>query len=771
MKGLDNKALKLTGCLLLSILLLVSVLAAACSQSQGEDSIFAENTYRQVRIDLPDSVQFVLALEKTNAGKLWMLGTSAETPATHLWELDDGNSWKEVLNISEILALDYEDDCLVSLITKTGKILCFYYESEKLQDGIKVGLIDTEPEPNFRELDLDLALAELSNDAESLHNAILGVFPLNDDRFLIQDNTNSLLVLDCALESIKSVPVADGSEHPQIMSAAELEGRVFALCEGIAGSEHSAVMRTLDLMTGALSSLDSVAHEEMTTLFEEHEKYDYFKVDPSMEGGGAGESRITICISSGVFELTNNGLRKVADAEGTVLPDPSRIVLGCVFDNRDDFFLLCWNANDSETLFSMYKYEMAVDYTEPSKMLRVYALHDDAELRQAIALFNQEYDDVGVILEIGLDNSGMTAEDAIRSLNTELLAGTGPDVLFLDGLPIDSFLEQRVLHDLSEAYYEAVASGLYFENVLSSFLQDGECKVLPLRFTFPLVIAERNTLGRLNDLPTLTAAAREVLSNNPESRVFCDIAILESLFVAFYPSIINNGEINEDALIQFFEEAYSLSLLLETSGSQRSIYPEVAKEDSQDAQDTFNAVEFSRFSLFSEPEQIFIYSVLAEIDHGFNEVIVQNAESDLSTGVLSLNDSNCFQPRSCVAINRYSSEIELAETFIQTLLSRNYQKSSNNAGLSIMKSVFPEIASYPFGLQLEDGRHLLTEPFTDEAYDHYYSLFSSLDTPIIIDSVLQEIIYQQLKGCLGNEISLENAIETCLSRVNFYLQE
>ena len=50
---------------------------------------------------------------------------------------------------------------------------------------------------------------------------------------------------------------------------------------------------------------------------------------------------------------------------------------------------------------------------------------------------------------MGQDAAG-TEQDYIKALNTELLAGTGPDVLVLDGLPIASYIQKGVLAELGE---------------------------------------------------------------------------------------------------------------------------------------------------------------------------------------------------------------------------------------------------------------------------------------------------------------------------------
>lgn len=83
----------------------------------------------------------------------------------------------------------------------------------------------------------------------------------------------------------------------------------------------------------------------------------------------------------------------------------------------------------------------------PDKEVRVYALNDSPTVRAAITNFQQENPDVRVNFEVGT-SGGASAEDALRTLNTELVAGKGPDVLILDGMPLQSFIDKGVLAEL-----------------------------------------------------------------------------------------------------------------------------------------------------------------------------------------------------------------------------------------------------------------------------------------------------------------------------------
>ena len=63
-------------------------------------------------------------------------------------------------------------------------------------------------------------------------------------------------------------------------------------------------------------------------------------------------------------------------------------------------------------------------------------------LRQAISVYQKQNPDVYVDLEIGMSGEdSVTASDALRTLNTDIMAGKGPDILILDGMPVDEIFD------------------------------------------------------------------------------------------------------------------------------------------------------------------------------------------------------------------------------------------------------------------------------------------------------------------------------------------
>ena len=77
----------------------------------------------------------------------------------------------------------------------------------------------------------------------------------------------------------------------------------------------------------------------------------------------------------------------------------------------------------------------------------------------------------------------MTVSDALKTLTTEIMAGNGPDVLLLDGMPVETYIEKGVLKDLSALIKES--GGSYFENILNAY-QDaqGQMCAVPARLQY-----------------------------------------------------------------------------------------------------------------------------------------------------------------------------------------------------------------------------------------------------------------------------------------------
>lgn len=149
---------------------------------------------------------------------------------------------------------------------------------------------------------------------------------------------------------------------------------------------------------------------------------------------------------------------------------------------------------------------------DPNKVLEVWALKDNETVRTAIAEFLQANPDATVHFENALQDSTQDASDAIRTLVTRILAGEGPDVILLDGCPVDSFAQKGMLLNLADLLD---TSGIYDE-ITSPFTSDGGIFMLPARFKIPLLLSADG--GK--NMQTLEDFVNAVVQGNDAPPVF-----------------------------------------------------------------------------------------------------------------------------------------------------------------------------------------------------------------------------------------------------------
>ena len=134
----------------------------------------------------------------------------------------------------------------------------------------------------------------------------------------------------------------------------------------------------------------------------------------------------------------------------------------------------------------------------PGTELDIYMLKRDAHMEQMISLFQKEYPDISVTVQEGMTGEdGVTATDAMKNLNTEIMSGEGPDVLLMDGLDAENYIERGMLEDISGIMEKA---GI-LENIQKAYEEeDGSIYCMPVRFGIPILAGGSEEIDNAVDL-------------------------------------------------------------------------------------------------------------------------------------------------------------------------------------------------------------------------------------------------------------------------------
>ncbi len=442
----------------------------------------------------------------------------------------------------------------------------------------------------------------------------------------------------------------------------------------------------------------------------------------------------------------------------------------------DEILLLGYRQNSYVLL--CYAYDPDVP-TLPGRELAVYTLYDNPLVRQAAGQFQLSHPEVHVDLRVGAAEDGsVTREDALRALATELSAGKGPDVLVLDGLPVTSYIEKGVLADLSDT----VSGADLLENITEAYRQaDGALPAVPAQFQVPLLHGEDAAgLAGLEALADRLEAERGSY-NHPLT------IVRPGLLLDFFLPVCAPGFVGADGAV----DREGLSGFLSALGRIMDL------ERGRTADDGYNG----------DDENIFNFGALlwkgtgAALDVGnltvfHNLYPARQADEDTGRGeIVPIFGQNAYLPRTVMGVNSQSREGELAMEFIAAALSYDTQKADLEGGMPVNARAFEastQVEARDAAMRTgEDGRvsfSYYAMYLTDaegasapvELYVNYpgeawraemAQRLRGLDTPLVCDESLLQIIRDGAAAYLDGGGGLESTVDALMEKLRLYAVE
>ena len=453
--------------------------------------------------------------------------------------------------------------------------------------------------------------------------------------------------------------------------------------------------------------------------------------------------------------------------------------------------------NEFLTLFTggkLVKYTYDPDMpTVPAGTLTVYSLTDQTAVRQAISQFQILYPNVFVEYEIGMEGTDSTTrEDAIKNLNTQIMAGQGPDVLILDDLPVNSYVERGVLLDLSDHVQGMTGNGKLLSNIVEGFTEDGKLYMLPTTFAVPVLAGDGQTIQGVSDLPALADLTEKLREENEGKELiplFSEEAAVAWFLSTSAPAFLENG-VNTEMLSDYLTQV-------------KRIYEACTEGISKASQDMysyrreyFNAIDhvttYSRVNNqtmnYTIGDTVFMGGLLKDYFAYQDVISVKRVEGLENTKIALFNGyyEGIFYPFALTGVNATSQNIEQALAFFDTMMSKEVQGLLYD-GFAINEEAWEDLL-YPdwgtdagpgeicgsVGVSSLDGSSMhgmdIYVPFEEEVQE-LRELLYSVHTPYISDPVLAQVLVEEGASYLRNHASLEDAVKNIKSRISLYMAE
>ena len=487
-----------------------------------------------------------------------------------------------------------------------------------------------------------------------------------------------------------------------------------------------------------------------------------------------------------------NAVEQIIDGTLCSFGNPAYIIQGMTAIEENEFLVLF-----SGGRVVHYVFDENIP-TVPTGKLQVYSLEDNETIRQAIHIYQQEHPDLYVEFICGMDSSSsVTRDDALKNLNTKIMAGEGPDVLVLDNMPIESYINKGLLLDLSTFAGELNGNGNLFQNVVEAVKTDDKLYAVPCEISLPIIMADKEYVSQTADLEDMADIVETLRAETPGEDIlgfYSEKGIMYMLSMSCASSWITaEGQIDTNAVTEFLKQSkriYDAQMddIDEDAGGE---YVETDHYDLQYlgglsySDDVRTGTDFMSYlggytqMVCGVLNNIYTYSCITSLQRMED---FQNAEWSGMKG----QAENVFREETILGVSAVSEHTERAQDFIRTCLGEENQQSLyyglpvNKASLKkvmeIEEEEMDEEYEYAYGsYTISDAEglfiHLEIYRPNEELQDALIKYMESVDTVYMKDEILENAVFEEGVAYIQGTKSLEDAVSAIEKKISIYMAE
>ncbi len=553
---------------------------------------------------------------------------------------------------------------------------------------------------------------------------------------------------------------------------------------GVCGQEGLILSRDGELLRYDLNSGEPLERDEAMNeaLFSNGEDYS----DISSQGHKINfaedeEGRLYYCTRKGIFShvMRGSAVEQVVDGSLNALSDSS---IGIVaLEAAEGSFYVVYSGEASG--IRKYAFDPAVS-SVPEREVTVYSLWEDNGIRQAAVQFQKMYPDTYINYEVGISGEeGVTVSDALRTLNTDILAGNGPDILFMDGMSVDTYAGRGMLTDLSEMLAEVSGREGLFENIAYTYREGETVCAVPARFGIAAAAGDTSVLNRLENLDSLAELAAEEKTIGWGEMIGLPLGLYYSCAGSWERE---DGSIDQEKLSEYvtgIKRIYD-NWITSATGEEQEYFREGIDYLPQMNGTEYYGIGGGALSILSGDRKLEVGLLMSLIDYAaYTSLNLEENKSNTACSVRLFGgqQQNVFVPLSNLGILSTAREPERAMDFVKYLLSAEGQTTVNGRGFPVNRTAFRNMweedswsGEYTASASTSDGSSFAEMTYYMPTKEEQQWLTNAAETVNIRGdngSVLQEAVLTDMARCLKGEIGAEEVVNSIMQKMNLYLAE
>lgn len=816
MKKIRRKALPFSLAAVLAVTALggCSGKGSSPGESSGTSGGQAMGRYLEEEVPLPEGMEAALDITQLQDGKMRVLGCNMEM-AYKVWDSSDGGAtWEEKGEFTG--NGDGEDIYLMDAsLSPSGEAFIVGYKGEKQSCFYMTDQVQ------FQEVNLELG--ELDRDFQTAGSVVaenIGAVDVELETEAGSEGADAGSKAGAESEGADTEP-EEGEETflagSDMDMANGLSGIAYAPDGTLFGNDYNSKLYKIHPSTGELEEFLSdvsgfgIAGDMVvasvggnTALYDmatgEPAPQDQALLDAVKQAGGVEiyttsgkqilftdgleDNCFYYCTREGIFRHISGGSvnEQIVDGNLNSLGSPD-IGLAAMATLEDGKFLVLANQTGGIGSSKLLKYSWSEDTpSKPSKELKLYSLRDNTDIRQAISLFQKENADYYINFQTGISGEdGTTVSDALKTLNADIMAGKGPDILVLDGLPIASYMEKGLLADLSDVLDELKAGDGCFENIAETYRSESGLYGIPSRFSIPAIAGNEELVKTAADIGAFADKVEELRKEDKDVEAIVNTAspelTAEKFYQSYSPALLNgDGTLNQENVKEFYTQ------LKRISGTGK--YPKEVEESMVYTINTtgtsiWAGVDMDSMNVLGGSLKA-ASGALSSVS-GFNQMLAVNNKLNQGYALWNLAGQKVYCPQTIFGVSSKSAMAEDAKKFVSYVFRTEAQKLDQGGGFPINRKAFdaatidmkdmPEMSICHSNQETGEMVELTVSWPKKADFDALREKIESLDTPTLMDDVIKEAVIEQAVKYMKDECGVEDAVAALVQKVNLYLAE
>ena len=487
--------------------------------------------------------------------------------------------------------------------------------------------------------------------------------------------------------------------------------------------------------------------------------------------------------------IGGNMMEQIVDGNLSLLSNPDYYIVDMLQLEGDAFLALFTGGK-----LIKFTYDPNVP-SVPENIVTIYSLREDMNIRQAISRYQTSHPDVFVSYRIGMDGGdSVTRDDAVKKLNTEIMAGEGPDLLVMDELPLDSYIDKGMLLDLTGHLKEYSAKEPLFDNVIEALKRDGKAYVVPATIGVPHIAAAAEgmeSVTNLSELAGIVEQMREAYPGKDILGISGEKGILKRFAGTSEPKWISaDGTVDREIIGDYLEQCKRIfdaqmdGLNESIAEAYNSRMERVASFDGRSADEIDWEIYLDTMSYVGKEQMLM--SGWTNQQYGYLEMVSLNKNKGFEDAKVVPMQGQCskvFKPATMLAVSVVSEDMDQALGFLDACLSAEVQSEYN--GIPVNQNGFDMQFTPRQDILQEDGEY--TSMYTTDADGNELSFIcywpsdeqiaafkqelASADTAYIPDLTLEEAVLKQGTAYMQGGQSLDQALDEIEKAVAIYMAE